>query len=438
MASLPQDPELFYQTHILCCCNQRPEGHPRSCCADRGSRDFMETIAARITEAGVENVTVTEAGCMERCELGPTMVIYPDAVWYSYANEADIDEIIESHLKGGKPVDRLVLDPDQKLPNPKSVDLLDVTVTEMRDETATIKALVVTAVDGRPLPGFEAGAHIDIMTGNGMRRSYSLAGEPEDRSSYLLGVLREPESRGGSTWIHDHVKPGDTLQITKPLNNFALEMSAARHILIAGGIGITPILAMARRLAATDADFELHYCTRSLEETAFVNDVEAAAGEKLTYHHDGGDPSRGIKLAQVVDEKRPAGTHVYVCGPRGLIDAVREAAAQWPEDGVHFELFAAAPDQDWHNESFDIYLSRRRMDLAVGADQTLLEAIRAAGVFADSSCEQGLCSTCRVRVISGEIEHRDQILSTQEKARGDTMMMCVSRGRPGDKLVLDI
>ncbi len=438
MASQPQDPELYYQTHILCCCNQRPEGHPRSCCGDRGGKELMETMTARIAEMGVENVTITEAGCMERCELGPTMVIYPDAVWYSYSNEADIDEIIESHLKGGKLVERLILEPDQKLRRPKPVELLEVTVSEVRNETAAIKALVLTQADGGELPVFEAGAHIDIMTGNGMRRSYSLMGDPADRSSYLLGVLREPESRGGSTWIHDSVEPGDTLQITKPLNNFALEMSAGNHILIAGGIGITPILAMARSLAASGADFDFHYCTRRAEDTAFRKDVESVAGSRLTYHHDGGDPSQGIDLAEILGGEQSADTHVYVCGPRTLIDAVRETAGQWPEDRVHFELFAAAPDQDWVNQPFDIYLSRRRMDLSVAADQTILEAIRAAGEFVDSSCEQGLCSTCQVRVISGAIEHRDQILSQKEKAKGDTMMMCVSRGKPGEKLVLDI
>ncbi len=437
MASQPKNTELFFETHILCCCNQRPEGHPRSCCADRGSRKFMETIAKRVAESGLDNVTVTEAGCMERCELGPTMVIYPDAVWYSYANEDDIDEIIESHLKGGQRVDRLVLDPDQKLPNPRSVDLLDVTVTAIKDETADIRSLVLASPDGTPLRAFQAGAHIDVITGNGMRRSYSIASDPADPSSYLLGVLREPEGRGGSDWLHDALKTGDSLKITKPLNNFPLQENAQKHILIAGGIGITPILAMVRTLAALDADFELHYCTRTPEGTAFRSEVEAIAGDDLIYHHDGGDPSQGIKPDQVLADQ-PAGTHVYVCGPKPLIDAVRAAAADWPEDHVHFELFSAAPDQDWQNEPFEIYLSRRRMDLTVPADRTILEVVRDAGVFADSSCEQGLCSTCRVRVISGEIEHRDQILTGEDKAKGDTMMMCISRGKPGDKLVLDI
>jgi vanillate O-demethylase ferredoxin subunit len=437
MASQPKDTEPFIEAHILCCCNQRPEGHPRSCCADRGGRNFMEAIAERVAESGLDNVTVTETGCMERCELGPAMVIYPDAVWYSYANEDDIDEIIESHLKGGQRVERLVLDPDQKLPNTKSVDFLDVTVTGIKDETADIKSLVLASIDGAPLPAFDAGAHVDVMTGNGMRRSYSIASDPADPSSYLLGVLRERESRGGSDWIHDTLKPGAGLKITKPLNNFPLDENAQKHILIAGGIGITPILAMARSLGTLDADFELHYCTRTPEGTAFRSEVEAIAGDDLTYHHDGGDPSQGIQLDKVLAD-RPAGTHVYVCGPKPLIDAVRAAAADWPEECVHFELFSAAPDQNWKNEPFEIYLSRRRMDLTVPADRTILEVVREAGVFADSSCEQGLCSTCQVRVISGEIEHRDQILTTEDKARGDTMMMCVSRGKPGDKLVIDI
>ncbi len=437
MASQPKNTEPFLEAHILCCCNQRPEGHPRSCCADRGGREFMETIARRIAESGLDNVTVTEAGCMERCELGPTMVIYPDAVWYSYANQDDIDEIIESHLKGGRTVDRLVLDPDQKLPNPKTVDLLDVTVTAVKDETADIKSLVLAAPDGAPLPAFDAGAHIDVMTGNGMRRSYSIASDPADPTSYLLGVLREPESRGGSTWIHDTLRAGDSLKITKPLNNFPLAENAAKHILIAGGIGITPVLAMARTLAAGEADFELHYCTRTPEGTGFRREVEAIAGDRLSYHHDGGDPSRGIKLDAVLGGC-PAGTHVYVCGPRPLIEAVRAVAAGWPENHVHFELFSAPPDRDWHNEPFEIHLSRQRMDLTVPADRTILEVVREAGVFADSSCEQGLCSTCQVRVISGQVEHRDQVLTAEDKAKGETMMMCVSRGLPGDKLVIDI
>lgn len=436
MASQPQDPELFYETHILCCCNQRPEGHPRSCCADRGGRRFMEAISRRIEASGLTNVTVTEAGCMERCELGPTMVIYPDAVWYSYENEDDVEEIIEHHLKGGKPVERLVLDPDQKLPKPKAVELLEVVVDSVRDETVDIKSLVVKSPSGDPLPAFEAGAHIDVITGNGLRRSYSIASDPADRSSYLLGVLREPESRGGSIWIHENIKPGDRLQITKPLNNFPLDHSAPFHVLIAGGIGITPILAMARELNALDASYQLHYCTRTPEGTAFRDEVAAVAGDNLIVHHDGGEPTQGIKLADVLGAA-PEGAHVYVCGPKSLIDAVREAAADWEEKRVHFELFTA-PDLDYVNEPFDIYLSRRRMDLTVPADRSILDVIREAGVVADSSCEQGLCSTCQVRVISGEIEHRDQILSNEERARGDTMMICVSRGKAGEKLVLDI
>jgi vanillate O-demethylase ferredoxin subunit len=398
----------------------------------------METITKRIADAGLENVTVTETGCMERCELGPAMVIYPDAVWYTYSNEDDIDEIIESHLKGGQAVERLVLAPDQKLPNAKSVDLLDVTVTAIKEETTDIKSLILASPDSAELPAFDAGAHIDVMTGTGLRRSYSIASDPSDLSNYLLGVLREPESRGGSDWIHDTLKVGDSLKITKPLNNFPLDETAQKHILIAGGIGITPILAMARSLAALDADFELHYCTRTPDGTAFRSEAEAIAGDDLTYHHDGGDPSQGIKLDEVLGDQG-ADTHVYVCGPKPLIDAVRAATGDWPEAEVHFELFAAVADQNWQNEAFDIYLSRRRMDLTVPADRSILEVVREAGVFADSSCEQGLCSTCQVRVISGEIEHRDQILSTEDQARGDSMMMCVSRGKPGgDKLVLDI
>lgn len=437
MPSLPQDPELYYETHVLFCCNQRPEGHPRSCCADRGGRDRMEYLNRRMAEEGIGTVTVTEAGCMERCELGPAMVVYPDAVWYSLENDADVDEIIESHLKGGKPVERLVLEVDRRIPKPKPSQLLELKVSAVKNETKDIKSYELVAPDGGDLPPFDAGAHIDVLTEGGLKRSYSIASDPADRKRYLLGVLREPESRGGSAWMHDAVKQGGTISVTEPLNNFPLADGAGPHILIAGGIGITPILAMARTLKARGADFELHYCTRSPEQTAFLDEVRDVAGDNLTLHHDGGDPSRGIDLATTLKDQ-PKGKHVYICGPGGLITAAREAASHWSQGSVHYELFAAAPAGDWKNEEFEIYLSRRRLDLTVPADRSILEVIRGEGIAIDSSCEQGLCSTCQVRLISGEAEHRDQILSDEEKARGDKILTCVSRAKAGEKLVLDI
>ena len=427
MASLPEDPQPFIETHILFCTNQRAEGHPRSCCADRGGHEFMAHLTKRVAEEGIDTVKITEAGCMERCELGPAMVVYPDAVWYSPASNDDVDEIIESHLKGGVPVERLVLDVDQRIPKPRPTQLLDLTVASIAQETADIKSFELAAKDGADLPAFDAGAHVDVITEGGLRRSYSIASDPTERNHYTLGVLREPNSRGGSAWMHG-ISQGDTISITPPENLFPLADGNGPHILIAGGIGITPMLAMARVLKARGAAFHLHYCTRSPEQTAFLDTAKSVAG----------NTSKGMDLAATLKDQLD-GSHLYICGPGGLITAVRDAAAHWSDDSVHFELFAAAPSNaDFKNEAFDIYLSRRRLDLTVPADRSILEVIRAEGIALDSSCEQGFCSTCQVRLISGEAEHRDQILSEEEKAKGDKILTCISRAKPGEKLVLDI
>jgi vanillate O-demethylase ferredoxin subunit len=424
MASLPEDPQPFIETHILFCTNQRAEGHPRSCCADRGGHEFMAHLTKRVAEEGIDTVKITEAGCMERCELGPAMVVYPDAVWYSPASNDDA-------------VERLVLDVDQRIPKPRPTQLLDLTVASIAQETADIKSFELAAKDGADLPAFDAGAHVDVITEGGLRRSYSIASDPTERNHYTLGVLREPNSRGGSAWMHG-ISQGDTISITPPENLFPLADGNGPHILIAGGIGITPMLAMARVLKARGAAFHLHYCTRSPEQTAFLDTAKSVAGNNLTLHHDGGDPSKGMDLAATLKDQLD-GSHLYICGPGGLITAVRDAAAHWSDDSVHFELFAAAPSNaDFKNEAFDIYLSRRRLDLTVPADRSILEVIRAEGIALDSSCEQGFCSTCQVRLISGEAEHRDQILSEEEKAKGDKILTCISRAKPGEKLVLDI
>ena len=438
MASLPQDPQPYFERHILCCCNQRPEGHPRSCCTDRGSRPLMEYLARRVEELDLEGVKVTEAGCMERCELGPTVVIYPDAVWYTYQNEDDVDEILERHFRKGEIVERLNLEVDQRLPKPRIKETLRLAVIAARDETPEIRSFVLAPVNGRQLPKWDAGAHIDVLTGNGLRRSYSLANDPSDRSRYLIGVLREPESRGGSTWMCENLRAGDEITVVPPLNNFPLVESAAQHILIAGGIGITPILAMGRRLKALGAEYHLDYCTKSREQTAFLDEVSEAFGDSVTFHHDGGDPSKGIDLRAALED-RPEGAHLYICGPAGLIQAAREAASHWPDGTVHYELFASpASSRSWKNEPFEVYLSRRKQELTVPADKSILEVVREAGAYVDSSCEEGLCSTCMVRVISGGVEHRDQVLTRAEKDRGDRVLTCVSRARPGEKLVLDL
>ena len=439
MASLPRDPAPFYETHVFCCMNQREPGHPRSCCADRGGVELKEYMKARAKELGIKKMRVNQSGCMERCELGAAMVIYPEGIWYTYSTKEDVDEILDRHIIKGEIVDRLVLDSDQKVPKPKAKNELKLSVAKVVDETGDIKRFELVATDGKPLPAFTAGSHIDIVVGNGQRRSYSLANPATERHRYVLGVLREPAGRGGSAWMHDSVKAGATVTVLPPLNNFKLAADAKEHIFIAGGIGITPIIAMGHDLKAQGAKATLHYCTRAPEKTAFTADVKDAFGANVVMHHDGGDIAKGIKLAEVL-KNRPDGAHLYICGPTGLLEAARAASAHWPDESVHFEHFSATPSHKptTQSEPFDITLSRRRLTLTVPADKTILDVIRAAGIEADSSCEAGICSTCETRLISGRADHRDEILTDAEKAANKKIMICCSRAMPGEKLVLDL
>jgi vanillate O-demethylase ferredoxin subunit len=440
MTAQPRDPAPYYETHVFCCMNQREPGHPRSCCADRGGVELREYMKARAKQLGLKKIRVNQSGCLERCELGAAMVIYPEGIWYTYSTKEDVDEILSKHIMNGEIVERLQLDNDQKVPKPKAKRELKLTVANVVDETADIKRFELVSADGKPLPEFTAGAHVDVITGNGQRRSYSIANTPAERGRYVLGVLREPAGRGGSAWMHDNVKPGTTLTVLPPLNNFRLAEDAKEHIFIAGGIGITPILAMGHRLKAMGAKATLHYCTRTAEKTSFMADVKEAFGAAAAMHHDNGDPSKGLNLTEAL-KNRPEGAHLYICGPAGLLAAARKASAHWPDETVHFEHFAATPAQKKPaaaNEPFEVYLSRRKLTLPVPPDKSILEVVRAAGVDADSSCETGICSTCETRLISGRADHRDEVLTEADKIANNKIMICCSRAMPGEKLVLDL
>lgn len=430
--------DLHYQTHVFCCVNERAPDHPRSCCSARGSVELRDYMKTRAKELGIERIRVNSAGCLERCELGPAMVIYPEGTWYTYESRADIDEILDRHILGGERVDRLHLEAGLTVPKPKALETLSFTVERIDELTPDIKSFALVAPDGAELPPFDAGAHIDVISGDGLRRSYSLANDPAERHRYVLGVLREVESSGGSEWMHQAVAAGDSLTVVPPLNNFPLREDAEEHILIAGGIGITPILAMGYRLRSLNAKFTLHYCTKSGEETAFTEEVKDVFGANAVFHHDGGDPSNGIDLEAVLSEP-PEGAHLYICGPRGLLNGAREAADHWPDNTVHFELFAPSDKiEQWENESFEISLSRRKMTLTVPPDKSILDVVRENGVIADSSCEQGICGTCRIRLLGGRAEHRDEVLTGEEKEKNSSIMICTSRAKAGEMLILDL
>lgn len=311
-------------------------------------------------------------------------------------------------------------------------------VTRIDAVTPRIRRIELQNADADELPAFTAGSHIDVELGNGEVRSYSLLNDPNERNRYVLGVLREQDGTGGSEWIHDHLKTGDVLTAQPPSNDFPLDEEGGHHILIAGGIGITPILSMAARLASIGRSYALHYCARSPAEAAFSDELAARHGAQLKFHFDGGNPAAGLDLKSLLAVRPPA-AHVYVCGPAGLIRAVREAARGWPDGMVHFELFkGSARDTEpvSNDQPFDIVLKRANLRLTVPADKTILQVVRAAGVKVKTLCTRGTCGTCRVGLVSGKVDHRDEVLDDDE--RDSFLQVCVSRAMPGETLVLDL
>jgi phthalate 4,5-dioxygenase reductase subunit len=284
---------------------------------------------------------------------------------------------------------------------------------------------------GAELPEFSAGAHISVRVPNGALRKYSLCNDPAERDRYVIAVKREPDGRGGSESLIRDVTAGAELRVSAPVNNFALMQSSAGYVFIAGGIGITPIMAMIRHLQANGGGFKLYYCTRAADAAAFRDELAAPALRgKVTMHHDGGDLARALDLWPIVE--KPQG-HLYCCGPRGLMQAVRDMTGHWSPSAVHFESFTdAAPRPD--DKPFTVRLARSGRVIDVPAGTTILEALRAGGLDVPSSCESGTCGTCRTGLISGEVDHRDLVLGDDERERN--IMVCVSRAH-SDELVID-
>ena len=283
------------------------------------------------------------------------------------------------------------------------------------------------------MPRFTAGAHVDLRLPNGFVRQYSIANSEEEDHRYLLGVKREAAGRGGSRLMHDELRVGTVLEVGRPRNNFPLVESAAHSVLIAGGIGVTPILSMVARLRSLGRSWELHYAVRRRSEAAFL-DLLRAGGAPVLLHVDE-EQGSVLDVALIVGAVRE-GTHLYCCGPTPMLDAFTSAAASWPAEQVHLEYFASAfaPAID---KGFIVELARSKRQIAVVPGQTILEALRANGIKVVSSCEQGICGSCETRVLAGEPDHRDLLLSDEEKAAGEVMMICCSGSRSA-VLVLDL
>ena len=316
---------------------------------------------------------------------------------------------------------------------------LDVRVARKANETAEIASFELVSADGSALPPFSAGAHIDVHLPNGLVRQYSLCNDSTESHRYLIGVLRDAASRGGSQAMHDLIKEGDTLKISLPKNHFQLAHDAKRSVLLAGGIGVTPILCMAERLANVGAAFEMHYCTRSRERTAFVHRIENSTfASKVTFHFDDLGPSNKLDVNSLLAAQSPD-VDLYVCGPKGFMDAVLDTArAQgWHEDRIHFEFFAAEVVRSDSDRTFDVKLASTGRVIPIGSKQTIVEALLDAGVVIPTSCEQGVCGTCLTRVLEGEPDHRDSFLTPAEQTANDQFTPCCSRAK-SPRLVLDL
>ena len=313
---------------------------------------------------------------------------------------------------------------------------LTVRVERISRQTPEILAFELAHPWGRPLPSYEAGAHIDVHMPGGFSRQYSLARAPSDAHSYVIGVKRETDSRGGSASMHERVREGDLLPISAPRNTFPLREEATHHLLLAGGIGMTPLLAMAQALAARGTQFTLCVFARSEEHLAFADALHAPAlAPHLRLHLDQGDASQRIDLRALLAERAP-GTHLYVCGPGGFMNAVRDAAAHWPEDTLHAEYFAAPTDANTTTGlPFTLKLARRGITVPVAADQTAVDALHEVGIDIPVSCQQGLCGTCVVEGDGEGAEHRDFCLTGTE--RRSKVALCCSRAK-GPDLVLQL
>ena len=307
-------------------------------------------------------------------------------------------------------------------------------------EATDIHCFELADPDGRELPPFTAGAHVDVEVTPDLVRQYSLCNAPHRRDAYQLAVMRETGSRGGSVALVDKIEVGGVLRVSEPRNHFALEPSARRTVLVAGGIGITPILCMAERLANAGEPFELHYAARSPERAAFADRIrQSAVADKTRFYFSEGPDAARLDLGVVLANPVP-GAHLYVCGPGRLIEAALATAKTlgWPASRVHREFFAPVPMEGLAEPgAFQIRLASSGQVLDVPADKSITQALAEIGIELSTSCEQGVCGTCLTRVLEGEPDHRDVFLTEAEQALNDQMTPCCSRAKT-PLLVLDL
>lgn len=354
----------------------------------------------------------------------------PEHLWVEWDPAQNPERANPSLLENRHPV---------RIGEPSSHAITRPVVVHSADTAADgIVRLRLVSPDGKPLPRWSPGSHIDVECGDtGLSRQYSLCGDPAETGVFEIAVLCEENGRGGSAWMHANATPGARLRIRGPRNHFRLDETAAKLILIAGGIGITPISAMARRARELGLDYELHYSGRSRACMALADELASLHGDRLHLHVK--DEGTRADYAALLAEPR-AGTQVYACGPQGLLDALAGCCAAWPEDTLRVEHFHSTlgtldPSKE---QAFEVVLKDSGIVLNVPADQTLLTALRGANIDVQSDCEEGLCGSCEVRVLEGDIDHRDVVLTRAEREANNKMMACCSRSCGGKKVVLEL
>ena len=407
---------------------------------------YSVTVPATTACAGSSVVFFIQPADAGRCVIRPVLspAPPPEARLVALRHHAEQLEDFRAQVEDSLPGEVAVQVPTARL-EPLRSDSTAVPATGRSPEVqATVArkwvcAAGVAAFDLAPvageLPSFQPGAHLDVHLPNGLVRQYSLTNGPGLTSVYRIGVKLEPDSRGGSQYLHESVREGDVLNISAPRNNFPLRRDAARTVLIAGGIGITPLLAMAQTLDRQGLAWELHYFAQSDRHLAFGETLAPLAA--VTTHVGLSPDETGNELRQLTRTYGPM-QHAYVCGPGPMIDAARAIAreAGWPSEAVHFEYFKNESARD-DSSGFDVTLARRNLAVRIEPGMSLLDGLRRAGVDLPSSCEQGACGTCIAMILEGEPDHQDVYLKASERAAGDRLLTCVSRARGGG-LVLDL
>lgn len=315
--------------------------------------------------------------------------------------------------------------------------MLDVIIAKRDIQADGIAVFDLISKDRSPLPSFDGGAHIDVEISPGLVRQYSLCGDPADRSRYRLGILRDPKSRGGSSRLHEVFLEGRMVRIGPPRNLFPLESAASQTILVGGGIGITPLIAMAYSLDRLRKDFVLHYCAREPAKAAFLQELrDAPFADRVRMHFDSDGEAARFSFDQDLPEPQ-VGIHLYVCGPDGFMTWMREGALErgYPAAQLHQEFFSSQVDAS--GSRFDVVLASSGTVVEVAEGQSIVQALAAVGVKVTVSCEQGVCGTCLCNVLEGEPDHRDVYLTDEEKADNDQILLCCSRAR-SPTLVLDL